>query len=66
MNEVEVCYLKRNQYVSRKQKQYESIEEAIEIFNSTVKKFKNIKTEALITVRILERGLWRIYKADKT
>lgn len=66
MNEVEVCYLKRNQYVSRKQKYYETIEEALEIFNKTIKKFKNTRTEALITIRILERGLWRTYKADKT
>lgn len=66
MIEVEVCYLHRAQYVSRKKKNYDSIEEAMEIFTSTVKKFLNCKTEALLIVRIFERGLWRTYKTERT
>lgn len=66
MNEVEVYYLKRKSYESRKHQQYEEEFDAMEVFDKTVKKFQKQRTEALIVFRIFERGLWRIFKSERT
>lgn len=64
MNEVDVCYMKRKVCQGRKFKRYSDDKEAMDVFDKTVKKFRNERTEALIVFRVLERGFWKTIKSE--
>lgn len=64
--ELEVCYLLKGHYQSRKAVSYHKMEEAIKIFDLTVKKFQKSGQQALITIRTQDNGKWKIEKIERT
>jgi hypothetical protein len=67
MTEVDVCYLNENgQYQSRKFERYESFDQAVDIYNKTVNKFKRQKLPALIAIRTHNNGQWTLEKSELT
>lgn len=66
MIELEVCYLLKGHYQSRKAVNPDKMEEAIKIFDLTVKKFHKSGQQALITIRTKDNGNWKIEKIERT
>jgi hypothetical protein len=63
--ELEVCYLLKGHYQSRKAVMYNKMEDALKIYDLTILKFKKNKQQALITIRVQKENKWFIEKIER-